>query len=46
MAASPAYSPALAALVLLLGLWFGYPLAIMARGERRGARAKPQGQSG
>jgi len=35
-----------AALVLLLGLWFGYPLAIVARGERRGARAKPQGQSG
>jgi hypothetical protein len=35
-----------AALVLLLGLWYGYPLAMMALNERRGAPAKPQGQSG
>jgi hypothetical protein len=34
------------ALLLLLGLWFGYPLAMAARGQGRGARAKPQGQSG
>jgi hypothetical protein len=35
-----------AALLLLLALWYGYPLAIMARGGRRGAPVKPQGQSG
>jgi len=35
-----------AALLLLLGLWFGYPLAMAARGQGRGARTKPQGQSG
>jgi len=33
---------AIAALVLLLGLWYGYPLAMVAR---RGAPARPQGQS-
>jgi hypothetical protein len=36
----------IAALLLLLGLWYGYPLAMAAWGERRGAPAKPQGQSG
>jgi hypothetical protein len=36
----------IAALVMLLALWYGYPLAIMARGAQRGAPAKPQGQSG
>jgi hypothetical protein len=35
-----------AALVLLLGLWYGFPLVMAARGERRGAPPKPQGQSG
>jgi hypothetical protein len=35
-----------AALVLLLGLWYGYPLAMAARNERRGVAAKPHGQSG
>lgn len=33
----------IAALVLLLGLWYGYPLAMAAR---RGAPARPQSQSG
>jgi hypothetical protein len=35
-----------AALVLLLSLWYGYPLAMAARNQRRGVTAKPQGQSG
>ena len=35
-----------AALVLLFGLWYGYPLAVAARGGRRRDAAKPQGQSG
>jgi hypothetical protein len=35
-----------AALVLLLGLWYGYPLAVAALNARRPAPAKPQGQSG
>lgn len=35
-----------AALLLLLGLWHGYPLAVAATRERSRAPVKPQGQSG
>lgn len=34
------------ALVLLLGLWYACPLATVALRDRRGPRARPQGQSG
>jgi hypothetical protein len=33
-------------LATLLGLWYGYPLAVLARHRRRDAAATPQGQSG
>jgi hypothetical protein len=35
----------LVALLLLLGLWYGYPLAVAALNERHAAAAKSQGQS-
>jgi len=35
-----------ATLVMLLGLWYGYPLAMRAKGEGRNAPAHPRGQSG
>jgi hypothetical protein len=35
-----------ATLLLLLGLWYGYPLCVAVTRQRGGARAKPQGQSG
>jgi hypothetical protein len=37
---------AAAGLLLLLGLWYGFPLAAAALQPRKGAAAKPQGQSG